>query len=113
MRYQDSDTTFLARLTFTQSPSHEKNNPVEIHTQSHSSVEDIHFLRYSKGILVTAFEAPASQGEGPWHQATAKESLLETKTGRGRNAAVKGREGGIQLHSALGDTHLRDRNLGS
>lgn len=80
MSYQDSDITFHPRLTLIQSPSHGKNNPADMHTPSHSSLKMSIFLGTAKDfypwlIIFTALEA-ASQGEGPWHQGTAKECYL-------------------------------------
>lgn len=117
--YRDSDTNFLPRLTLTQSPSHGKNNPVEIHAQSLSSVEDIHFLRYSKGFLAMAYSL-----HGLWSSCLPRRgslapsyrqgmlSLLETQNGRRRNATAKGPEWGIQLHNALGRHSLGGQESG-
>lgn len=120
MSYQDSDTTFHPRLTLTQSPSHGKNCPVEIHTQSHSSVEDIPFFKYSKGFLAMAYNlhglwSSCSQGEGPWHQATAKEHDLcwrHKMAGEEMQLSKDLREE-FNFIILWGDTHPGDRNLGS
>lgn len=62
-----------------------------------------------------AFEAPASQGEGPQHQATAKEYYLcwrHKMAGEEMQLSKDLREE-FNFVMLWGDTHLGDRNLGS